>query len=70
MKTGNNILSARELEVLKLLMQGFSHKVIAGELKISIDTVRTHMRHLHTKSGRSSGPELIRWAHDHGFHYE
>jgi len=66
MKTKAEILTGREVEVLKLLMKGFSHKKIADELKISIDTVRTHNRHIHDKLGLNSGPEVIRWGHDNG----
>ena len=67
MKNYEHQLTEREIAVLKLLMKGYSHKIIADKLKISIDTVRTHMRHLHSKSGTNSGPELIRWGYEHGF---
>jgi two-component system, NarL family, response regulator LiaR len=39
-------LSERELEVLKLIVDGFSNQQIAEHLFISIDTVKTHMRHI------------------------
>lgn len=66
MKHNEEPLTEREVEVLKLLMKGFSHKKIADELKISIDTMRTHNRHIHIKLGLSSGPEVIKWGYDHG----
>lgn len=49
-------LSARELQVLKLLVDGHSYKTAASELGISLDTLRFHIRniyeklHVHSKS--------------------
>ena len=43
------VLSEREREVLALLAQGASNREIASELYLSIDTVKTHVRHLFTK---------------------
>jgi DNA-binding NarL/FixJ family response regulator len=42
-------LSARELEVLKLLTDGLLNKEIASRLQISFDTVRTHIKHIYEK---------------------
>ena len=42
-------LSAREKEILKLLVDGCSYKEIAHQLYISIETVRTHIRHIYEK---------------------
>jgi DNA-binding NarL/FixJ family response regulator len=42
-------LTAREKEILQLLAQGNSFKMIAAELFISIDTVRTHIKHIYEK---------------------
>lgn len=49
-------LSAREQEVLKLLVDGHSYKTIGTTLFVSVDTVRSHIRsiydklHVHSKS--------------------
>jgi DNA-binding NarL/FixJ family response regulator len=43
------VLSEREREVLALLAQGASNREIAAELYLSIDTVKTHVRHLFAK---------------------
>ena len=40
------VLSARELQVLVLVARGLSTDSIAGELYISRNTVRSHVRHI------------------------
>lgn len=42
-------LSPRELEVLSALSKGLSYKMAAGELNISTDTVRSHVRKIYDK---------------------
>ena len=57
-----NALTDREKQVLKLIAEGFSTKMIAGQLKISINTVETHRRHLLEKLNAKNSMELIRKA--------
>ena len=42
-------LTTREMEVLQLLARGYSYKMVAAELIISIDTVRTFIKHIYGK---------------------
>ncbi|HLU81575.1 MAG TPA: response regulator transcription factor [Flavobacteriaceae bacterium] len=42
-------LTQREQEILEYLAMGNSFKLIAAELKISLDTVRTHIKHIYDK---------------------
>jgi DNA-binding NarL/FixJ family response regulator len=42
-------LSRREQEVLELLAEGSSNKVIAEKLSLSIETVTWHLRHIYAK---------------------
>lgn len=42
-------LSKREMEVLELLVKGKSYKTIATELKVSYETVHTHIRKIYHK---------------------
>ncbi len=42
-------LSLREIEVLKALSRGLSYKMVAAELDISTDTVRSHVRKIYDK---------------------
>ena len=57
-----NALTNREKQVLKLIGEGFSTKMIAGQLKITINTVETHRRHLLEKLDAKNSMELIRKA--------
>jgi DNA-binding NarL/FixJ family response regulator len=52
-------LSNREKEVLQLLVKGFSNKMIAAECKISIDTVKTHLKNIYTKLHVNCGKEAV-----------
>lgn len=52
-------LSPRELEILKSLVKGYSYKLIAKEHFISMDTVRSHIRHIYEKLQVSSKTEAV-----------
>lgn len=54
------ILSARELEVLNLIMQEFTSKEIAGQLFISKQTVDTHRNNIMQKTGAKTLVGLIK----------
>ncbi|MCJ7522852.1 MAG: response regulator transcription factor, partial [Dehalococcoidia bacterium] len=53
------ILSARELEVLKLAAKGMSNKELAEALFISVRTVQAHMRSIFNKIGVGSRSEAV-----------
>lgn len=52
-------LTTREAEVLPYLAQGRSAPVIAEELYVSVNTIRTHIRHILEKTGVESKEGLI-----------
>jgi DNA-binding NarL/FixJ family response regulator len=52
-------LSPRELDILKSLVKGYSYKLIADEHFISIDTVRSHIRHIYEKLQVNSKTEAV-----------
>lgn len=59
-------LTARELEVLRLIALGHTNSEIAQQLYLSVRTVESHRAHIQQKVRRSSRAELVRYALDHG----
>ena len=58
-KTANYDLSPRERDILNSLVKGFSYKMIADEHFISLDTVRSHIRHIYEKLQVNSKTEAV-----------
>ena len=58
-KSNQYLLSAREIEVLQLLIKGYSAKMIAAELNIAFDTARFHLKNIYTKLHVNCGKEAI-----------
>ena len=52
-------LSAREKDILKYLMEGYSYKLIADTCNISYHTVNAHLRKIYTKLQVNSAQEAI-----------
>lgn len=52
-------LTARELDVGRLMLSGCSGKEIARKLDISVETVRVHKKHMYSKLGIKSQSELF-----------
>jgi DNA-binding NarL/FixJ family response regulator len=52
-------LTVREKEVLSSLSKGNSYKLIAAQYTISIDTVRTHIKHIYEKLQVRSQTEAV-----------
>jgi two-component system, NarL family, response regulator NreC len=55
-------LSVRELEILKLIVEGFTNREINKVLGISIRTVETHKNHIMKKLGCKSSVEMVKLA--------
>jgi DNA-binding NarL/FixJ family response regulator len=56
--SGPELLTTREAEVMELLQAGRSNAEIARELQVSVETVRTHARHVYRKLGVKTRREL------------
>ncbi len=52
-------LSPRETQTLQLLVEGYSYKMIAAQLNLSIDTVRFHIKKIYDKLHVHSATEAI-----------
>ena len=59
-------LTARELEVVRLLATGATNRAIARALRISEKTVATHVAHVFTKLGVESRAALTAYMYEHG----
>lgn len=59
-----DLLSDRELQVMRLIARGYSYKEVAKELFISIKTVESHVSNVLRKLQLSNRHELTRWAVD------
>lgn len=59
------LLTDRELDVLRLIAKEFSNKEIADKLFISERTVETHRKNIFRKTKTSSLVGLIKFAYDH-----
>lgn len=53
-------LTASERDIAQALASGFTAEAVAQELRTSIKTVRTHIRHVYSKLDVSSREELFR----------
>ena len=52
-------LSTREKEILFCLTQGYSYKMIAEQLQLSIDTIRFYIKQIYLKLQVNSAPEAV-----------
>jgi len=56
------ILSAREIEVARLVAEGFSSKEVASRLDLSVRTVEKHRANIMDKVGVHEVASLVRWC--------
>ncbi len=59
-------LTEREEEVLLTVAKGLTNSEIAGQLHISLSTVKTHLAHLMTKLAARNRVEIAMWAYETG----
>ena len=64
-----SLLSSRELEVLGLIALGNSNQQIAEQLFISLHTVKTHARRIHSKLGVERRTQAVAMAKKLGLTY-
>ena len=64
---GDEPLSPREIEVLKLVAKGTSNKLIASDLQISEETVKVHMKHIMEKLAARDRTHAVTIAVKRGF---
>lgn len=61
-----DMLTPREIDVLRRIVQGYTNRQIAEELALSVRTVEGHRGNLTEKLGMHSRVELARYARENG----
>ncbi|NHZ91597.1 response regulator [Massilia sp. CCM 8733] len=64
---GQERLTPREVQVLQLIARGHSNKQVAGELALSEDTVKGHLRNIMDKLGANNRTHAVTIAIERGF---
>ncbi len=59
-------LTRRELDVLRLIVKGYTNRRIAQELFLSMGTVNSHRANIMSKLNLHNRVELVRYASEHG----
>lgn len=59
---GTELLSEREIMVVKLVAKGFSNKEISGQLSLSVKTIETYRARAYEKLGLRTRAALVRYA--------
>ncbi|RSD21976.1 response regulator transcription factor [Amycolatopsis eburnea] len=59
-------LSDREVDVLELIAEGLQNPDIAGHLKVSVDTVKTHTKSIYRKFGVHSRAHAVHIGYQRG----
>jgi two-component system response regulator NreC len=62
----SEVLSERELQVLKLVAEGFSSREIAEQIFVSVKTVETYRGRFAEKLGLTSRADIVRYALETG----
>jgi len=62
----NKLLTGREHDVLEGIVDGLSSKMIAEQLKVSIDTIKFHRKNLLSKLNQPNAASLVRFALENG----
>ena len=60
-----DMLSSREIEVLRLIAQGHTNNEIASQLFLSVRTIESHRAHIQRKTGRMTRADLVAYAQEH-----
>ncbi|WP_052324274.1 LuxR C-terminal-related transcriptional regulator [Flavihumibacter sp. ZG627] len=57
----SSLLSKREIEVLNLMFDGLTNKEIANRLFISLETVKSHRKHILEKTGSRNTAAIMKF---------
>jgi DNA-binding NarL/FixJ family response regulator len=57
--------SLREKQIISYFKKGYSQKLVAAELGVSVNTVRTETQRMYTKAGVHSVTQMLNYADTH-----
>lgn len=57
--TGLHLLTPKEMDVLRYLCQGYNNPMLATELNVSLNTVKTHLKSIFMKLGVADRTEAV-----------
>jgi len=60
----SNNITPRELEIAELISFGRTEKEMGNYLNLSVDTIKSHKRHLFTKTHSRNIADVTRWFID------
>ncbi len=60
-------LTAREIQILERVSLGWTNEVIAAEFSLSLDTVKTYVRHIGRKLGMPHRAGMVRAGFERGY---
>jgi DNA-binding CsgD family transcriptional regulator len=66
-RTAPSPLSARELDLVRLVARGRTNAEIAAQLSITVGTVKTHLGNVQAKLDARNRVEIAAWAWESGF---
>jgi len=61
-----DLLSGRELEVLSLLAWGYSNQEISSKLRITLETVKSHVHHILGRLNAHNRAHAVGLGYEHG----
>jgi DNA-binding NarL/FixJ family response regulator len=61
-----NILTPREIEIVKMVAEGFGNREVAERLFISEGTVKTHLHTIYEKLGLKGRVQLVAYVRENG----
>ncbi|MFF5436501.1 response regulator [Streptomyces achromogenes] len=64
------VLSPRESDVVRLVAQGLTNAEIAGALRITVGTVKTHLTNIQAKLAARNRVEIAAWAWRNGYAHQ
>jgi DNA-binding NarL/FixJ family response regulator len=64
--TGSNVLTEKEMEVIRLIADGLTTKDISAQIHMAERTVEFHIHNIYDKLGVKTRASAVLWAREHG----